>query len=86
MSRFYNICLGSAAKIGCLAEDCIVTIKINNSPASTMVTLLMLLGSVVPAAVGAAAFDIEFEELAPGVWAGIRPDAPRFPVMGTSKS
>jgi len=32
----------------------------------------------------AASFDIEFEELAPGVWAGIRPDGPRFPVLGTS--
>ena len=29
-------------------------------------------------------FLYEFEELAPGVWTGIRPDAPRFPVMGNS--
>jgi glyoxylase-like metal-dependent hydrolase (beta-lactamase superfamily II) len=27
-------------------------------------------------------FDFEFEELAPGVWAGVRADGPRFPVMG----
>lgn len=29
-------------------------------------------------------FSIEFEELAPGVWAGVRPDGPRFPVMGNT--
>jgi len=29
-------------------------------------------------------FTIDFEELAPGVWAGVRPDAPRAPVMGTT--
>ncbi len=28
-------------------------------------------------------FDFEFQELAPGVWAGVRPDGPRFPVMGS---
>jgi glyoxylase-like metal-dependent hydrolase (beta-lactamase superfamily II) len=27
-------------------------------------------------------FEFEFEELAPGVWAGVRPDSHRFPVMG----
>jgi glyoxylase-like metal-dependent hydrolase (beta-lactamase superfamily II) len=27
-------------------------------------------------------FIFEFEELAPGVWAGVRADSPRFPVMG----
>lgn len=27
-------------------------------------------------------FDFEFEEVAPGVWAGVREDSPRFPVMG----
>ncbi len=27
-------------------------------------------------------FTFEFEELADGVWAGVRPDGPRFPVMG----
>jgi glyoxylase-like metal-dependent hydrolase (beta-lactamase superfamily II) len=29
-------------------------------------------------------FRFEFEELAPGVWAGVRPDSPRFPVMGNA--
>lgn len=29
-------------------------------------------------------FQFAFEELAPGVWAGVRPDGPRFPVMGST--
>jgi len=29
-------------------------------------------------------FTMEFEELAPGVWAGVRADGPRFPVMGNT--
>jgi glyoxylase-like metal-dependent hydrolase (beta-lactamase superfamily II) len=29
-------------------------------------------------------FSFEFEELSDGVWAGVRPDAPRFPVMGNT--
>lgn len=29
-------------------------------------------------------FVFEFEELAPGVWSGVRPDGPRFPVMGNA--
>jgi glyoxylase-like metal-dependent hydrolase (beta-lactamase superfamily II) len=29
-------------------------------------------------------FTFEFEELAPGVWTGVRPDGPRFPVMGNA--
>ena len=29
-------------------------------------------------------FAFEFEELAPGVWAGVRPIGPRFPVMGNT--
>jgi glyoxylase-like metal-dependent hydrolase (beta-lactamase superfamily II) len=29
-------------------------------------------------------FTIEFEEVADGVWAGVRPDGPRFPVMGNT--
>ncbi len=28
-------------------------------------------------------FKFDFEELAPGVWAGVRADGPRFPVMGS---
>ena len=47
--------------------------------------LLILLSGV---AVGQVAqdtpFRFEFEELAPGVWAGVRPDGPRFPVMGNT--
>ena len=51
-----------------------------------MVTALLLLGSLTgaPGNVRAAAFDIDFEEVADGVWAGVRPDGPRFPVMGTT--
>ena len=48
--------------------------------------LLLILSSGV--ALGQVAqdtpFHIEFEELAPGVWAGVRPDGPRFPVMGNT--
>jgi glyoxylase-like metal-dependent hydrolase (beta-lactamase superfamily II) len=48
--------------------------------------LLLILFSGV--AVGQAAqdtpFHMEFEELAPGVWAGVRADGPRFPVMGNT--
>lgn len=33
-------------------------------------------------AADAGPFVFEFEELAPGVWAGVRPDSSRFPVMG----
>ena len=29
-------------------------------------------------------FVFTFEELAPGVWAGVRPNGPRFPVMGNT--
>jgi len=29
-------------------------------------------------------FTMEFEELAPGIWAGVRADGPRFPVMGNT--
>lgn len=29
-------------------------------------------------------FHYEFEEIAPGVWAGVRPDGPRFPVQGST--
>ena len=29
-------------------------------------------------------FEFEFEELAPGIWAGVREDGPRFPVMGNT--
>ena len=29
-------------------------------------------------------FQFEFQEIGPGVWAGVRPDSPRFPVMGNT--
>ena len=29
-------------------------------------------------------FHFEFQEISPGVWTGIRPDSPRFPVMGNT--
>ena len=29
-------------------------------------------------------YSFEFEEIAPGVRAGVRPDSPRFPVMGNT--
>ena len=42
--------------------------------------LLILIGMLAAADDGP--FHFEFEELAPGVWAGVREDGPRFPVMG----
>ena len=44
--------------------------------------LVLLLGVSTASADGP--FTIDFEELAPGVWAGVRPDGPRYPVMGTT--
>jgi hypothetical protein len=29
-------------------------------------------------------FQFEFQEIGSGVWAGVRPDGPRFPVMGNT--
>jgi glyoxylase-like metal-dependent hydrolase (beta-lactamase superfamily II) len=29
-------------------------------------------------------FQFEFQEIGPGVWAGVRPDSPRYPVMGNA--
>lgn len=29
-------------------------------------------------------FQFEFQEIAAGVWAGVRPDGPRYPVMGNA--
>ena len=43
-----------------------------------------LLASAPAAAFDKSPFVFEFEELAPGVWAGVRPVGPRFPVMGSS--
>jgi glyoxylase-like metal-dependent hydrolase (beta-lactamase superfamily II) len=47
-----------------------------------LTTFLMMAGPVAAAESGPFVF--EFEELAPGVWAGVRPDGPRFPVMGNT--
>ena len=46
-----------------------------------VLTALCLAGSVANAA---GRFEFEFEEIAGGVWAGVRPDSPRFPVMGNA--
>ncbi|MGI9271591.1 MAG: MBL fold metallo-hydrolase [Woeseiaceae bacterium] len=47
--------------------------------------LIALIWTLSTAAIAAdGPFDFEFEELAPGVWAGVRPDGPRFPVMGNA--
>jgi len=47
-----------------------------------LVALVWTLSASAIAAGGV--FDFEFEELAPGVWAGVRADGPRFPVMGSA--
>lgn len=44
--------------------------------------LLLFACGILPAYAGP--FDISFAEIAPGIWAGVRPDGPRFPVMGTT--
>jgi glyoxylase-like metal-dependent hydrolase (beta-lactamase superfamily II) len=41
----------------------------------------MMISATAPAA---GLFTFEFEELSDGVWAGVRPDAPRYPVMGNT--
>ena len=43
---------------------------------------LLLLLSLSAAA--SSPYTLEFEELAPGVWAGIRPESTRIPVMGST--
>ena len=45
---------------------------------------VMLTASSLAAIGDEGPFGIEFEEISPGVWAGIRPDSPRFPVMGNT--
>ena len=47
-----------------------------------VLTLLTLMGSA--AAADSGPFDFEFEEVANGVWVGVRPDSPKFPVMGNT--
>lgn len=46
-----------------------------------LLTALLCLGSALA---DDGPFTMEFEELAPGVWAGVRADSPRFPVMGNT--
>lgn len=48
-----------------------------------LATLLTLTGIEAHAA-GSSPYTIEFEELAPDVWAGVRPEGPRPPVMGSA--
>jgi glyoxylase-like metal-dependent hydrolase (beta-lactamase superfamily II) len=48
----------------------------------TVLSALILLTTLSTA--NAGPFEFEFTELSPGVWAGVRPDAPRFPVMGST--
>ena len=48
------------------------------------ICLLVGLSYVNPTLADDGPYSIEFEELATGVWVGIRPDAPRFPVMGNT--
>jgi glyoxylase-like metal-dependent hydrolase (beta-lactamase superfamily II) len=45
---------------------------------------IWLLVSLSMAAGAAGPFELDFEEVAPGVWAAVRPDSPRFPVMGSA--
>jgi cyclase len=45
--------------------------------------IALVLSNSVPAETGDP-FQFEFEEIATGVWAGVRPDGPRFPVMGNT--
>lgn len=47
-----------------------------------LAAMLLMAGPVGAADDGP--FKFEFEELAPGIWTGIRPDPPRFPVMGNT--
>jgi len=46
-----------------------------------VLTLLLVMGAAVA---DDGPFRFEFEEVAEGVWAGVRPDSPRFPVMGNT--
>ena len=45
---------------------------------------VVLLALAVPCWADAGLFDYEFEEISSGVWTAIRPDAPRFPVLGNA--
>jgi len=50
---------------------------------SVMLAAMLLIAGLAVAS-DDGPFRYEFEELAPGVWVGIRPDPPRFPVMGNT--
>jgi len=45
---------------------------------------VLLMGISLRASCADELFSFEFQELSPGVWAGVRPDSPRFPVMGNT--
>jgi len=45
---------------------------------------VMLTATFLPANADEGPFRFEFQEISPGVWTGIRPDSPRFPVMGNT--
>ena len=50
--------------------------------------LFIALATLIVAGTAAAAdsgpFQLDFQELSSGVWAGVRPDSPRYPVMGNT--
>ena len=50
---------------------------------SFLVLTAMLLLSMASGA-SAGPFEYEFDETAPGIWTGVRPDSPRYPVMGNA--
>ena len=47
------------------------------------IVLTLIVGVSSATAEERSPFEFEFEKLAEGVWAGVRPDGPRFPVMGS---
>ena len=48
------------------------------------VVFTLLLATETAFADSSNPLEFEFEEIARGVWAGVRPDSPRFPVMGNT--
>jgi glyoxylase-like metal-dependent hydrolase (beta-lactamase superfamily II) len=52
------------------------------NPRQTLLSALILITTFSTA--NAGPFETDFTELSPGVWAGVRPDGPRFPVMGST--
>ena len=49
-----------------------------------LLVLLLVSASARPLFADTTMFEFEFEEIADGVWVGVRPDGPRFPVMGNA--